>query len=90
MPGVTDKGMRTKALVELVDVFPSLADVAGIPVPPLCPEGENVYALYIINYLKTIFFRIFLLVWKDQVLLRFLKILAGRGKAYVVEKRDFT
>ncbi|XP_065846812.1 iduronate 2-sulfatase-like [Oscarella lobularis] len=41
VPGVTDKGMRTKALVELVDVFPSLADVAGIPVPPLCPEGEN-------------------------------------------------
>ncbi|XP_065844078.1 iduronate 2-sulfatase-like [Oscarella lobularis] len=41
VPGVTDGGMRTNALVELVDVFPSLAEIAGIPVPPLCPEEEN-------------------------------------------------
>ena len=46
VPGVTDGGMRTNALVELVDVFPSLAEIAGIPVPPLCPEEENVNTTY--------------------------------------------
>ena len=37
VPGVTDKGMRTKALVELIDIFPTLTELAGLPVPPLCP-----------------------------------------------------
>ena len=41
VPGKTDKGIRTRALVELVDVFPSLAELAGIPVPPVCPENKN-------------------------------------------------
>ena len=41
VPGVTDKGMRTKALVELIDVFPTITELAGLPVPPLCPvEGK--------------------------------------------------
>ena len=41
VPGVTDKGMRTKALVELIDIFPTLTELAGLPVPPLCPvEGK--------------------------------------------------
>ena len=35
VPGVTDAGMRTSALVELIDIFPSLTDLAGVKVPPL-------------------------------------------------------
>ena len=41
VPGVTDQGMRTKALVELIDIFPSLSELAGLEVPPLCPEGNK-------------------------------------------------
>ena len=41
VPKVTDAGMRTSALVELVDIFPTLAEVAGLAVPPLCPENSK-------------------------------------------------
>ena len=41
VPGVTDKGMRTKALVELIDIFPTLTELVGLPVPPLCPADHN-------------------------------------------------
>ena len=41
VPGLTDNGMRTKALVELIDVFPSLAELAGIDVPAMCPENDK-------------------------------------------------
>ena len=41
VPGVTDKGMRTKALVELIDIFPSITELAGLHVPPMCPEENN-------------------------------------------------
>ncbi len=41
VPGVTDKGMRTKALVELIDIFPSLTELAGIDTPQVCPEGNH-------------------------------------------------
>ena len=41
VPGVTDAGSRTKALVELIDIFPTLADLAGVEVPPMCPEGKH-------------------------------------------------
>lgn len=43
VPGITDKakGMRTEALVELIDLFPTLAEVAGLTVPPLCPEDSH-------------------------------------------------
>ena len=44
VPGVTDSGMHTDALVELIDIFPSVAELAGLPVPPLCPEN-NAYNL---------------------------------------------
>ena len=33
VPGVTDDGMRTKALVELIDIFPTLTELAGIEMP---------------------------------------------------------
>ncbi len=41
VPGVTDKGMRTNALVELVDIFPTITELAGVKVPPLCPVGDK-------------------------------------------------
>ena len=41
VPGVTDKGMRTSALVELIDIFPTITELAGIKVPPMCPAGDK-------------------------------------------------
>ena len=41
VPSVTDSGMRTSALVELIDLFPSLTELAGLKVPPLCPENNT-------------------------------------------------
>lgn len=41
VPGVTDEGMRTQALVELIDIFPSVTELAGLDVPPLCPEDHK-------------------------------------------------
>ena len=41
VPGTTDGGMRTTALVELIDIFPSLTELAGLPVPPVCPQGNK-------------------------------------------------
>ena len=41
VPGVTDKGMRTKAFVELVDIFPTLTELAGLDVPPMCPDEDK-------------------------------------------------
>ena len=41
VPGVTDKGMRSTALVELIDIFPTLTELAGIKQPPVCPENNK-------------------------------------------------
>ena len=41
VPGATDAGMRTDALVELIDIFPTVTELAGIRTPPLCPEGKH-------------------------------------------------
>ncbi len=44
VPGMTDKGgngLRSKALVELVDIFPTLTELTGIEKPPVCPEGDQ-------------------------------------------------
>ena len=38
IPGVTDKGVVTDALTEFVDIFPTLAEATGLPVPPACPN----------------------------------------------------
>lgn len=39
IPGMKTAGQRTQGLVEYVDIFPSLAEAAGLPVPPLCPAN---------------------------------------------------
>lgn len=38
VPGMTDDGGETEQAVELVDLFPTLVDLAGLPTLPLCPE----------------------------------------------------
>ena len=40
IPGLTDTGMQTANPVELVDVFPTLVDAAGLPPVPLCKGGS--------------------------------------------------
>ncbi|MBC7369775.1 MAG: sulfatase [Undibacterium sp.] len=34
VPGMKNAGVRTDALVEFVDIYPTLADLAGLPLPP--------------------------------------------------------
>ena len=41
VPGVTDEGKRSKALVELIDIFPTLTELSGLQTPKLCPEGKH-------------------------------------------------
>ena len=41
VPGVTDSGMRTDALIELIDIFPTLTELTGLDSPPLCPEDNK-------------------------------------------------
>ena len=41
VPGVTDQGMRTEALVELIDIFPSITELSGLEVPPVCPKDNS-------------------------------------------------
>lgn len=41
VPGVTDSGMVTSQLVEFVDLFPTLVDLAGLPQMKLCPENSS-------------------------------------------------
>lgn len=39
-PGMGHTG-RSKSFVEFVDIMPTLADLGGIPVPPLCPVNSR-------------------------------------------------
>ncbi len=41
VPGTTDKGMKTTALVELIDIFPTITELAGLKVPKLCSVGNK-------------------------------------------------
>lgn len=41
VPGITDGGMHTDALVELVDIFPSITELAGINKPPMCTGTDK-------------------------------------------------
>ena len=39
IPGVTDDGVRSNALTELLDIFPTLVEAAGLPPPPMLRNG---------------------------------------------------
>lgn len=41
VPGLTDKGIVAEQLTEFVDLFPTLAEAAGLPSVPLCPENSS-------------------------------------------------
>ncbi|XP_065196694.1 iduronate 2-sulfatase-like [Sycon ciliatum] len=41
VPGITDNGMQTDALVELIDIYPTLTDLAELPPPELCPAHSH-------------------------------------------------
>jgi iduronate 2-sulfatase len=41
IPQLTDHGFHIDELVEFVDVFPTIADAAGLRVPKLCPENSR-------------------------------------------------
>eukprot|EP00118_Oscarella_pearsei_P017935 m.180700 g.180700 ORF g.180700 m.180700 type:complete len:558 (+) comp39259_c0_seq1:47-1720(+) len=41
IPGKTDGGIDSHALVEFVDMFPTLAEAAGLPAIPQCPQDSS-------------------------------------------------
>ena len=45
VPGLTDGGTVTERLTEFVDLFPTLAEAAGLPRVPLCPEDSRTVEL---------------------------------------------
>ena len=49
VPDVTTKGIRTRAFVELIDLFPTLTELAGLSVPPTCLPNSNVRILFIVK-----------------------------------------
>ena len=45
IPGVTDDGITSNSIVEAIDLFPTIAEAAGLEVPPSCPgNSENISA----------------------------------------------
>ena len=45
IPGQTDGGLRTKKLVEFVDIFPTLMEATEFPAMEICPEVSSDVAL---------------------------------------------
>ena len=41
VPGKTDSGLRSSQLVEFVDIFPTIAEAAGLPTLDTCPDPSN-------------------------------------------------
>ena len=41
IPGLTNKGIVTERLTEFVDLFPTLAEAAGLSEVPLCPQNSS-------------------------------------------------
>ncbi len=45
IPGLTDEGKETSQMTEMVDVFPTLVEAAGLPHLPLCPTNSSLVSL---------------------------------------------
>jgi len=41
IPGLTDRGLISDALVEFVDVFPTIIEAVGLPIPKICPNDSR-------------------------------------------------
>ena len=41
IPGITENGVQTKKLVELVDIFPTLVEAAGFDSLEVCPKSSH-------------------------------------------------
>ena len=41
IPGKTDEGLVTERLTEMVDLYPTIVEAAGLPPIPLCPEANS-------------------------------------------------
>jgi len=41
IPGLTDDGLQSDALVEFVDIFPTVVEAAGLLVPMICPKDSH-------------------------------------------------
>ena len=41
VPGKTNSGLRSSRLVEFVDIFPTIAEAAGLPKLDTCPDPSN-------------------------------------------------
>ncbi|XP_052255182.1 iduronate 2-sulfatase-like [Dreissena polymorpha] len=41
IPGLTDQGIVTESLVEMVDLFPTLVEASGLPKLPVCPPNSK-------------------------------------------------
>ncbi len=48
-PGVTQPGSRTKSLVESIDIYPTLLDLAGLPKPDSTPKLEGTSLLPVLK-----------------------------------------
>lgn len=46
IPGVTDRGMETAALVEFVDIYPTLSELCRLPLPAGQVEGVSMVPLF--------------------------------------------
>jgi len=63
IPGLTDSGLQSNALVEFVDIFPTIAEAAGLPVPTICPnDSRKVCQIYIL-IVACILCRVLLLIF---------------------------
>ena len=41
IPGVTDHGIQSEALTELIDIYPTLVEAAGLPYPDICSHDAS-------------------------------------------------
>ena len=51
IPGMSDSGLKTSKLVEMVDIFPTLVEAAGFDPLDLCPEDSHDVLVYTSGFL---------------------------------------